>query len=467
MSKMQLRDQIEMTVRDRNLKAARPLIRKFMRISDVPMDLLTCCEWYRRLGLYREGYLLLKDLNLPTQSLASNTNQGQKLLWFARFLNWLGASQYASQILGFVDLVDSESLSIGAGIYLADFDHAKAEELYRKSFELATWSNSYSMRLAKLGLADALGGLGRFDEALVESEFETSSDESLLKGIKLQAQGEYLARAGAFQKSLELFKKSRLFFSEEDQSTDRALLEKWQGYVECKLGNEKGLEKLDIAYNILRECSFRDEAWLDVDRLRLEVDELSPRSLDELRLHPGLSSWMKEQLNVESTYKIESVDPSTIVYMDSREGKWSGKRQLALSKEIELLALLKLAGSQGLSMMKVFTFLWPDELYALDQMEQRIAQILRRLRVLEHIGIEMDNRRLTLVKGMDTISVYNSGNKKPIFLSTFSDFKTSDLQNYYNLSNSQARNYIRYWMETGWIERTGSGRQTFYRISEL
>ena len=153
--------------------------------------------------------------------------------------------------------------------------------------------------------------------------------------------------------------------------------------------------------------------------------------------------------------------------MDSREGKWSGKRQLALSKEIELLALLKLAGSQGLSMMKVFTFLWPDELYALDQMEQRIAQILRRLRVLEHIGIEMDNRRLTLVKGMDTISVYNSGNKKPIFLSTFSDFKTSDLQNYYNLSNSQARNYIRYWMETGWIERTGSGRQTFYRISEL
>ena len=58
-------------------------------------------------------------------------------------------------------------------------------------------------------------------------------------------------------------------------------------------------------------------------------------------------------------------------------------------------------------------------------MEQRIAQILRRLRVLEHIGIEMDNRRLTLVKGMDTISVYNSGNKKPIFLREFPDFTFS------------------------------------------
>ncbi len=468
---------IETLVRERKIRAASVQIRKFLRQPAVRGDfksLIQACDWYRRLGLFREAFLLVSD-SLEGEALplgkdfSTRQPRGRKILWAARLLNLLGASSQALMLARKLVAHDAEAHQVLGNIFLANFDYEAAHVHFKQMLRLDQDPDSYRSSLNRLSLADALAGLRKFDEAIAHAQAiaqgKRTAEDMLLKGIALEAWGEYLARCSRWNEALPLLLAARSCFPPDDRTPDRAILDKWEGYVSCKLGDTKrGTAKLKESIATLRILALRPEAWLDVFRLLDEIGGLTPSEQARLTHYPGLSPGFTKQFQATPAHFGERVCPLHLD-LDADEFNDNGKWFLGMNHELRLLAALRIVEDWGLSLERAKAVIWPDEVYAYPLLEARLHKLIGRLRTRYQAEIEVRDRLIFLsTESRARVSVaVGFAEKRPSFLRLHSEFAAKDLSTHYELSRSQRAVRLLEWQERGWISPSGRGAQLRYR----
>lgn len=423
---------------------------------------MLACDWYRRLGLHAEG---LRCVGLDASLLRSPVTEfdRKRMLWAGRFLNLMGAPEFAKPILKHFEPRTAEENRIIGTIYLANFDYDRAAHHLKLFNSLDDKPESYLSRLSQINFSDALNGLGQFQEAITVSlrTFELSP-EPLLQGIALQARGEYLARNGYWSEAMAVLLQASTRFSPSDQTPDMAFLLKWMGYVELKLGQKAtGRGNLLRALEILRKTALRPEAWLDVYRLLGAAGDLSASEMKLLSAYPGLASGFKKLLpDLEPSS--ESIRTSWVVDLNRNEYSIGKKMFLGIPTEIRAMAFIAQTGDWGLPLVKLKALLWPEEAYAFLQLEGRVSQILHRLRANHGTRLRIERGIAYViqprvgVRGTGTVSL------RPSFLEISREFKRSTVEAHYGVESAQAARWISDWTKSGWIKKIGRGPRSLY-----
>ena len=161
--KNSIENKIENLVRSRKTKEARNLIRQYIYTHPNENDFtLKACDWYRRLGFYREGLqLVLPRAEIHRGLLNASPMDRSKMFWVAHFLNLLGANSYAFSILK--ELIPSNEFEhrVAGNIFFENFQFKMALPHYQEMTRLQKLGHKqdYSSRISQLGFADTLAGL--------------------------------------------------------------------------------------------------------------------------------------------------------------------------------------------------------------------------------------------------------------------------------------------------------------------
>ena len=203
---------IEDLVQKRELKAAKKAISTYLkREKDQVSAKIQASEWLRRLGLFKNALKVLGELDFDMRSVSPESDKLKVAA--AHILNMLGANDFALTLIENVELRKTEDLGLAGKIYLNDFNFKKAENFFSRMVDSDHDPESYRSRLDKISLADALMGLNKFKEAFaIVKEIEGNSSEPLIKGICLQARGEYLAQVGEFEQAEDCLKLAQNYF---------------------------------------------------------------------------------------------------------------------------------------------------------------------------------------------------------------------------------------------------------------
>lgn len=458
---------IEKLVAARHTTKARAQIAELLRRSNAnDSSFFLACDWYRRLGLFSEGLRLILQKGQGVKLRPANSVDRQKLIWLARFLNSLGASEFAVQVLEKVELHSAQEFQYAAGIALADFNHEKAHFYYSKMLEFDSDPKSDRVQIALLGLADALAGQGRHAEAIAMAEkYFPFVAAPTVKGIYHQALGEYFARAGQFAKAKKQLEQAAPYFSAHDETPDHAIYKKWLGFTLAKTGQLKHGEKLlKEAMAMIRNLSIRDEAWLDIVRLKNELCIASATEKRHLAFFPGIKKGLARSAEHECT--IGPTKAKLAVEWDCGEFLWKKNRYLEAPKEIRLLAMLRIAQESGLPLYRALSLLWPEEFFSLPSLEQRLQQLLKRLRREYRCDVFQREGRLFLGEGdWDNVCVVlGKQHSKPSFLEKHPSFMMKHLLAYYAIGSTQMAKYVRLWIEKGWVRSEGKGKATQYFV---
>jgi tetratricopeptide (TPR) repeat protein len=435
-------------------------IRKSLRLT--PGDethLLRSCDWLRRLGCFREGYRLL----VPRESgkfevLASPV----RALWVARFLNLMGAGEFAFDVLRRVPLQSAEDYRIAGHIYLTNFDHALAlhcfEAMGPVPMDLAR--ASYASRIGYISHADALAGLGRFEEAReLVRRVRRASPERYLRGIALQAEGEYLARESKFAAALACLERARHWYPADDRSPDQGVLRKWLGYALIACGQHaQGRAEMERALELLRRSDLRAEAWLDVLRLQLELGEL-PRAWSPRLVHfPGLAPGFRRQLPAPAAHRFGRADAPLEIRLDANERRVGTKWRYGNPVELKFLAFVKSCGSWGLGFERAKALLWPGEVFSYLYLENRLFKLAERVRENHGVDLRVRGREFRIAPAdAGRVSCVRDPDPRPQFLREFETFMAADVERYYGVSKTQGKSYLKIWRDRGWIRRDRRG----------
>ncbi len=127
-------NRLETLIQSREKKAALELMRELLRKHRDHVEVLyRVCDGYRRFGLFEEGFRLLDPQKPIRRGISTESAKGQRLLWAARFLMALGASEYALQIGRFLEPSSrSEDFRALANLYLSDWDAKAALPLFER-----------------------------------------------------------------------------------------------------------------------------------------------------------------------------------------------------------------------------------------------------------------------------------------------------------------------------------------------
>lgn len=453
------------------LLAIRKLIRSKRHLED-PELFFEISDWYRRLGMHERGFRFVRLDEAPRRTPAAGSFEMKRLLWSARFLNLLGATEYAIRLLRELPLRSAEDNRIAGTIYLAGFEHQKALGYFRKMLALDRAPKSYRSRVNLLNLADCCHGTGDVEQALrLARKVLDSSGEPLLRGMALQAQAEYLARSRDCAGALPLLDQAQVLFPPGDQSPDFAIFLKWKGYCLARLGKvEEGNLLLDQAFAIFRRHRLRPEAWLDVLRLKADLGILDVEENRALLRYPGLAPGFRAQLPLPSDGDsgLASGRPALEIDLARDEVRELGRIQLGIPIETRAFAYLGLACPWGIPPARIKCLLWPDQIHAYPQLESRLHQLLRRLRNERGIAVTIAEGlvRIDSADAYREIRVNDGPRTHPSFLASRSAaFQRSDVEKYYGLSQTQAWTRIQEWAARGWIRRVREGRGTAYEPS--
>ena len=430
--------------------------------------LLQACDWYRRLGLYREGFRLLDISDALKGRHAAGSRTGRRLLWAARFLNLLGASHFAVQLVRTLRISSVEDHRIAGNVFLSNDEFADALRHFEAMLAHPLFAGDYTGRLAKIAYADSLCGLGRFQEAMALAEKTAqASPEPLLRGIALQAQGEYLARAGKFREALRVLKVAARHFPEGDETFDFAVLLKWQGDCHAKLGKTRqGKSELARAFMLMKTPGARAETWLGVLRLQEELGFISSSDGQSLRHYPAFS-----QRGPRGRRAFGSSNAFLKIDLDRDEYSEAPKRYLGIPLELRCLALLALSMPWGIEAERLKALLWPESLWSYEQLDRRLEQLLWRVRTRYGMEVLVQAGALSLAqRSLKRIQVWDGGGRlPPSFLAECSEerklFTGGDLGDFYELSRTARSLYLDEWARSGWIQRSGKSPRFQYIVN--
>ena len=159
-------------------------------------------DWFRRLGKIPQALKALTGFESVPSGASTDTPEGRIRLQAAHLLNQAGASLSALHIVSQLDLKQAGDFRIAGMIALDNFEFHLALDYLETFHRLDRNKTSYPSRLTQIARADALSELGKYDAAIaVIRKLPVADSETLLKAIRLQAEGEYLARAGKIAKA--------------------------------------------------------------------------------------------------------------------------------------------------------------------------------------------------------------------------------------------------------------------------
>lgn len=461
-------EDIELLVRNRRSEKARRAISVFLSRSGDSNSIFLACDWYRRLGLHEVGLRLVQPEKFTTGFVLTSSFEGRRAIWCARFLNLLGATEFAESFLKRVKLVGSEDFRIAGSIALAGFQFEKGRKYLESLFRMKPDMKRYDIRLAMINLADTLSGIGDHRGAIQCADRVLAlSRENLLIGIALQAKGEFLVKLGRIREASLTLARAKVHFPTEDRSPDFGILLKWEGYCQGLLGNlDFARRNFSQAFTILRGASLRPEAWLDVRRLAAKLRLLNRSELAELRSYPGLCAPFRTFVAEVAPAQRDRKSKRTEIAIDlrSEEYEYRGRRVLGLPLVLRAVSYVVLSGHYGIPLVCLKSLLWPDEAHAYLQLEGRLQQLLWRLRKEFGFDVSVTDGVVSLSKKQRMKIRVSADSPFPTFLRRISVFSRRDLQDAYGMSRTQALNVLRKWRKIGWIHPVSDAGMERYRV---
>lgn len=468
-SRSRIIETIESLVQSRELEKANIAIQDFIDNSLNTYDtLFLCCEWYRRLGEFQKGLQLINPGRSLKRVCSTDSTEGKRHLWTARFLNLMGASNFALNILNNLTSFSTEDCLTIGNIYTTNGRPADGIHYLGQILKNDPQLSTYAHRMGAISYADCLMDLNRADEAFAVLErVESASKEPLITSICLQARGEYNARLGNFEMALKYLEQSLKRIPQSDRTVDYGFVQKWLGYTYAKLGFEKQAKHaFKEALMTLKKPHYRPIVWMEVYALMAQTDLLESNDRKLFETYPERP---QGQRAFASTIILNS-DAAIKIHFDHDEYEMDGNRFLGIPLEIKLLGLMRLCGSWGLSLETAKSILWPDQTYSYPQLSDRIQKLLRRIKTLYKIKITYGNFLLTLEEeSLDRIQVnatlpFQSIELKPSFLERAVPFSSKDLGQYYRLGPTQRWKNLASWVDRGWISPQGRHPRISYKI---
>ncbi len=465
------KNQIEALVRNRKSGLARKAITKYLRVEGSTLDnKIEACDWYRRLGFFREAFLMIA----PKKWNLNKANQDHKIshhyIWIARLLNLMGATNYAVSIAKHLDGKTALEDRVLANIYLSAYEFDKSLLYFKRAWERASVSEkkSYPARLGVLGVSDSYSGLKQFDNAIqYASQIVVDKDEGLLQGIVLQALSEYHALKGDVKKARTIMNDALSYFSLDDISFDTAIILKWNAYIlALEHKSKEALDMMEKSLSIMIQNKIKAEAWLECYYLLKRLDLLSYERVLLLYTYPGVSQNFYDDFVPKVAVSIYHSKASLIIFPQRQEWWFEDKKQIGLPKEVQLISYLVCASIMGISVERLKSLLWPDEVAAYLSLQDRLSFLLGKIKKKFKVVTKIEAGMVRIIDGTEKhISVECTKDKSPpTFFINRKEFKAYEFAEYYGLQKSMSAKLLKSPEFCTFFEKVGSAAQTKYLV---
>lgn len=462
--KNELVDSIEKSIAERDEKEFTQKTDEYFKLPLTETESLGALNWYFRIGLFRQG--LKRALTLQE----SSTLPGFFQIPIARFLNSLGLSFHAIDMVKNNTTENIEDLFFKASIYYTNYHYQEALHTYEKILTLTPNFLQEQPPARVLGYCDTLSATGKADKAFeIAQDLLPRATKDIDIFIIFSACAEYLC----VQRSLSLvpvqLEAARKFIVKKEKKIDYALFIKWQGVYFC-LNNErdKGLALIKEAISIFQQLGIREEAWFDCMYSLYEFGGIKTDKIIKIMNYPGFPPklreiWCEKSPILSREYNLP-VNQSANLFIDffANEYRLDGVWHWSLSKELSLLYCVAYAGEQGLSFPKASLSLWPDEPFSYLNFEDRLFKLIKRCKQKYKIEIVVRDQRIYVVEPKAVGYLGEPKLNKPSFLAKNLRFKAKDVSNYYQIKSSQLSQCLNFWIEKGWIKKQGYGPNTSY-----
>lgn len=456
---------VEDLVTSRSKQRARREIRAFLRRHSSIAAILMAADWLRRMSLYPEGLKLL--LNYLARNKRLTRNEVNRIqIRLAEFFSLVGAKGYALQTVTNLKPNDWHDHAALGGIYLVNYDYSKALSYFERAIKLFKSDNIREQLLLKLSQADCLVRLKHFEKAItLAKEVLQKAEDNLLKGIALQAIGQYYAERESFSTALEYLEEANSYFPKNDNTYDNALLQRWLGYSYACLKQKKlALKAFAKSTELVRRTGMNEDSWLENYLLMYRANVL-PKNLQlEIQNYPGLP-WefisvtppTRSGITISKNKKL----PKLTIFLSANEYHVGKNKYLGIPVEIKFLYYVKCAESFGIGTEKLKFMLWPKERESYPYLGQRLFLLAQRLRQVYGIYIFWKNKMVYL-KRTNASQIRIVDDPVPTFLQNRDSFTSKDLCGYYEIKKSASFKYIGEWERAGFIKIEKMGPRTKY-----
>ena len=470
---------IEAAVANRKIGTARKLIPKWLKENGKSLDnKIVVCNWFRRLGLFRDAYLVVspKSWNLVKASREPET--ARQLLWTARIMSILGATDYAVRIVDRLTFSTPYELYILSEIYGHIGEYEKSAHFSKKALALLP-DKPGNIRVAYStlgGMAEALAALGKYDEAIkIMSKIKIYADMpefEVWHEYKLNALGRVYAKAGKFTEARKSFEGATGVTKIDERSFMAAMYCQWLGYAEGALGNiEKSKGLFKNAYEIFHLSGIRAEEWLEciyLEHLLGQAD--APKQLALFSYpNPHLFRIFRNTHRFSDGVSVWSANSRLMIFPERDEWIEDGQYKIGLSLELKLLAWLRASGEAGISIERLKPMLWPNEMSSFLQLDRRISQLLHRLKKTMQIVTKVESNIIRIIDGCEKQVSVEILHKPalPRFYEKNPTFEISDFAKYYDLSYTPAFFRLKRDVESGILTSKKQGKKNLFSVSKI
>ncbi len=529
---LSLFEKIESLIRHGKIQLAKNELALFSKSKKLlPLERVRLALFHMRLGqAFKAIHCINKEL-APDQFGSASVEELCEQAVLAHLLNQMGAQNYARRLLRTIEeSTAARKITLGAtlpdidrflgNIYFGAYDYPNALPYYQRALAQVGNPDSYRYKLAQIGVADVLEGMGNTQEAIdmvTDISTRTGDNQKLLMAICLQARGEYYFRRGEaddFQKARKDFDEASILFDEKTDTKDFAFLNKWSGLLRLQEGQEqKAQEELKKSLEILQTSKNRPTTYLEVfywleqiasyqaplaDKIALRCHPLPcpfcnlsgkwdergkvlsnkwiAQLFTKLKEAPEFDCWFIDQNDItqknyghfhhkeKSSLKMELVDLVAGLYY-SKDGS------LYIFSENQTKALLSIvgSGSLGVSQWSLIDSIYDQNFYDPISGIERINKTIEQLR--KH-GFEISRK--------DNQYFFENTNEFCLLLPkdlqfkgiiehlkiTSQNFKRKDLEEIYKIKKATANTWIVEWEEKDLIEKSGVGKSSFYSFKK-
>ena len=442
-------------------------------------DRLILAKLARRAFAPQLGIKLLRPMVRPSEK-KPIVATGEEKTEYAANLSWLGAVTECHSLL---DQVDStlvpEALFIRALALFSEWRYREAIP-YLHKYILHSDVADYWKNIGRLNLMAALAHEGQSVEELRNHLEEVSLRENLrlVLGNVYLFQTESLVQRQEFEKATQTIKKAHGQL--EAGGMNSLFLDKWSAVISLHHDQQRGLEELGLVrqkavevshWETLRDC--------DLQEIRVTQDLKKGEHLyfgtphSAYREHLlSLCPWVKNVVgsHYDRSFSEKKISLPIVPWELTREGHVLGKLWEVLQSDFYSPLSL------GYLQSKVF----PWKQLNFDRGANSLHQALKRLRHLFeeqkiplHIQESKSEYQLQ-AKSAVTVRVRMTNLDNPkVYPEVFrkleksfpqQSFRASHVSEVLSLSRNMSLNYLRVWQTQGFIEKTGSGPQTTYRV---
>ena len=392
--------------------------------------------------MYREAYLVIAPKTWNFIKARKQPEAARELLWTAFILGLHGANRHATKIADNLSFSDSKSLSVLGGIYFMDREDEKALHTYRKAQDLMPkdQQNSYLARALICNISQVLSYQGHHEEAIkLISSLKTHENDNFWRSSVLLYLAQFQAMTGKFTSARKSLQEASVLLTESSGLNEQYF--KYQGYVEGALGNiEKSHDYFSKAFTLLYTPDSRAEYWLDCYYLEHRLGLANAEKQLALFSYPHLTEGFRKRPQFVDEVTVWSSNSSLILLPDRDEWIENGKHKIRMSRELKLLAWLCASGKHGVSVERLKSMLWPDDMTAYIQLGARIAQLLARLKKQFGVTTQVALGIVRITESQINVSVEILRRPSmPVFFEKNPEFETASFAEFYGLGLTAAR----------------------------